>query len=167
MEEHEELNKILIRIRNRGGYEEAPDYFRTKDGKGKLITCHNCNGVASAPDRMIIPCNFCGLYWHLDCLETPMAKEPHAARQWRCPAHVDDIMDVLPAKLGTAHRWRRLKGAVAIVPTIPRGTRNDGHIEIEESPIVDDETKGFYEESQFGSVYKLPEEGLKLDFISK
>jgi hypothetical protein len=76
-------------------------------------------------------------------------------------------MDVLPAKLGPAHRWRKLKGAVSITPTIPRGSRNNGHIEIEESPSDDDETRGFYDDTQFGTVYRLPEEGLKLDFISK
>jgi hypothetical protein len=155
---------ILMISRNRAGYDEAPDYFRTRDNKGKLIVCHKCNGTASAPGRMIIPCSFCSLYWHLDCLEFPMAKEPHVARQWRCPAHVNDIMDVLPAKLGPAHRWRKLKGAVPIVPTIPRGSKNNGHIEIEESASVDDE---FFEESQFGTVHKLPELGVKLDFISK
>lgn len=95
-----------------------------------------------------------------------MSKEPSAERKWRCPAHVDDLMDLLPAKLGPAHRYRKIKGAPAITPSFARGTRNNGHIEIENTP-TDDEDDGFYESKQFGSVYKLPEMGLKLDFISK
>jgi hypothetical protein len=158
---------LLTRDRNRGGYDETPDYFKLKDTKGKPILCHQCNGSASIPDRKIIACSFCGLYWHLDCLPNPLAKEPPAVKQWRCPAHVDDLMAVLPAKLGPAHRYRKIKNAPPIVPAFSRGTRNNGHIEIENSPEDTEEPKGFYEETQFGTVYKLSEEGLKLDFISK
>jgi hypothetical protein len=100
---------------------------------------------------MIIPCSFCGLYWHLDCLPNPLAKEPSPGRQWRCPAHVDDLLLQVPSTLAPAHRFRRIKG----------------YIEIESEPSEDEEEQGFYEQREYGHVYKLPEQGIKLDFISK
>ena len=51
-------------------------------------------------------------------------------------------------------------------PTFPRGFKNDGHIEVELDPS-DDEDVGFYDQKEYGKVYKLPEEGIKLDFISR
>ncbi|KAL2064428.1 hypothetical protein VTL71DRAFT_4922 [Oculimacula yallundae] len=152
---------------NKAGWEEAPDYFRKKDAKGKIILCHRCNGEASTPNRMIIPCSFCGIYWHLDCLDVPLAKEPGAGRQWRCPAHVDDLLAILPATLGPAHRFRKIKGASVIKPAVTRGLKNNGHIEIENDPSEDEEEQGFYELREFGHVYKLPESSIKLDFISR
>jgi hypothetical protein len=157
----------LTAIRNRSGYDEAPDFFRLRDSKGKPIFCHECHGSASAPSRMIIPCTFCGLYWHLDCLPVPLAKEPGPGRQWRCPAHVDDLLAILPATLAPAHRFRKIKGASAIKPAFTRGVRNNGYIEIENEPSEDEEEQGFYEQREYGHVYRLPEKGIKLDFISK
>lgn len=151
----------------RGGWDEAPDYYRLKDGKGKAILCHECHGAASHPNRMIISCSFCGLNWHLDCLPNPLAKEPSQGRQWRCPAHVDDLLAQVPATLAPAHRFRRIKGASAIKPAISRGIKNNGYIEIETEPSEDEEEQGFYEQREYGHVYKLPEQGIKLDFISK
>jgi hypothetical protein len=51
-------------------------------------------------------------------------------------------------------------------PTFPRGFKNDGHIEVELAPS-DDEDEGFFDQKEYGKVYKLPEEGIKLDFISR
>lgn len=76
-------------------------------------------------------------------------------------------MDVLPAKLGPAHRLRKIKDSQPIAPSFPRGSRNYGNIEIENDPSDEEEDSGFFEESSFGKVYKLPEQGLKLDFIAK
>jgi hypothetical protein len=157
------------RNRNRGGYaqEEIPDYFRLRDAKGKIVLCHKCHGAASAPDRAIIPCSFCGLYWHMDCLDNPMAKEPLPSRSWRCPAHVDDLLAILPANLGPAHRRRKIKGQSVIKPVLSRGLKNFGDIEIENEPTDDEEETGFFEQKEYGRIYKLPERGIKLDFIAQ
>jgi hypothetical protein len=85
---------------------------------------------------------------------------------------VDDLLSILPAQLGPAHRWRKIKGAAPLVPTVQTNTRsyarNNGHVEIDPSPDDGAEEKtGFFEETQYGRTYKLPEEGVKLDFISK
>jgi hypothetical protein len=95
----------------------------------------------------------------LDCLDTPMAKEPAPGRPFRCPAHIDD--------LGPAHRRRKIKGASVIKPAISRGIVNNGDIEIENDPTDDEEELGFYEQREYGHTYKLPELGIKLDFISQ
>ncbi len=93
-----------------------------------------------------------------------MAREPGVGRQWRCPAHVDDL---LSSTLGPAHKFRRIKGASAIKPAFTRGMRNNGHIEIEYEPSEDEQEQGFFEQKEYGHVYKLPEMGIKLDFINK
>ncbi|RFU26877.1 hypothetical protein B7463_g9475, partial [Scytalidium lignicola] len=152
--------------RNRNGYEETPDLFRVKDSKGNPILCHQCNHSASHPDKAIILCGFCTLAWHLDCLDPPLSKEPPTGKQWKCPCHVDDLLAVVPGSLGPAHRFRQIKGASAIRPAIPRGVKNNGHIDIE-NELSDNEDQGFYEHREYGHVYKLPELGIKLDFISQ
>lgn len=68
--------------------------------------------------------------------------------------------------LAPAHRFRKLKGTAVIRPAIQRGTRNNGHIEIENEASADEEDV-FYEHHEFDKVYKLSDRALKLDFISK
>lgn len=152
-------------IRNRNGYDEPPDYLKQRDAKGDLILCHNCK-EGPGTKRSIITCSFCSAPWHLDCLNPPLANPPHPSRQWRCPLHVNDLLVELPSALGPAHRFRRIKGTTAIKPDIARGTKNNGHIEVD-LDSTDDEDEGFFDRKEFGHVYKLPEEGIKLDFISK
>jgi hypothetical protein len=96
-----------------------------------------------------------------------MAKEPAPGKPWKCPAHVDDLLSTLPGILAPAHRYRRVKGRPAIKPAISRGTRNNGHIEIENEPTDDEEEQGFFRYEDPLGVYKLPEMGIKLDFISQ
>jgi hypothetical protein len=44
----------------------------------------------SIPNRPIISCAICPLYWHLDCLEPPMTCPPPASVTWTCPIHFTD-----------------------------------------------------------------------------
>lgn len=150
--------------RRNTGYEETPDYLKLKDSKGNFILCNKCNKGAGT-SNMIIPCSYCGLNWHLDCLDPPLANPPHPGKQWRCPCHVDDLLGQVAYALGPAHRFRKIKGAAVIKPAIPRGFKNSGHIEVELAPS-DDEDEGFFD-YEFGRVYRLPEEGIKLDFITR
>jgi hypothetical protein len=138
-----------------------------RDSKGKGVFCHNCGGMASAPNRAIIPCTFCGLSWHMDCISPPMAKEPAPGRVFRCPAHVDDLLATIPLALGPTHRFRKIKGQPIIKPAISRGIKNNGHIEVELEPSDDEKDLGLYEKTEYGKVYRLPELGIKLDFVSQ
>jgi hypothetical protein len=103
----------------------------------------------------------------MDCLPVPLAREPGPGRPWRCPAHVEDVLAKLPDLLGPAHRFRKIKGASVIRPAFSRGMKNNGYIEIENEPSEDDLDQGFYVQKEYGHVYKLPEHGIKLDFITK
>ncbi|GKT46676.1 uncharacterized protein ColSpa_06857 [Colletotrichum spaethianum] len=146
------------------GYEEAPDFFKVRDADGSAVLCHNCQHPA-ADNRAILPCSQCGLYWHLDCLDPPLAIPP-VLRTWRCPMHVDDLLAELPKELAPAHRFRKIKGAPVITPAFSRGMKNNGVIEIEEEESEEEET-GWNDVKTFGRVYKLPAKGVVLDFISQ
>lgn len=157
---------VVHKPKNRAGWDEAPDYLRLKDTKGNTILCHQCH-LSAASGKLIIPCSFCSLSWHLDCLDPPMANPPPMNRLWKCPCHIDDLLATVPGTLGPAHRFRKIKGASTIKPAISRGLRNNGHIEIENALSDEEDDGGFYEQREYGHVYKLPEEGVKLDFISR
>lgn len=97
-----------------------------------------------------------------------MAKEPAFNRPWKCPAHVDDLLAWLPEALAPAHRFRKKKAEAIIRPAITRGFKNNGHIEVDLEPSDDeaDEEPKFFDQQDYGKIYKLPEQGIKLDFIA-
>ncbi|TQS39156.1 hypothetical protein Golomagni_00322 [Golovinomyces magnicellulatus] len=165
--EYEEIVATKPKATNRTGWEETPDYFRKRDNKGKPILCHSCGLQAEAPDRVIIPCSFCNLYWHLDCVDMPLAKEPAPGRLWQCQAHVDDLLRLIPSSLGPAHRFRKIKGVPLIHPEFSRGLKNHGHIEIDNDQTGEeaDSNLTFYEERPFGRIAKISEQSIKLDFL--
>jgi hypothetical protein len=141
--------------------EEAPDFFRLRDNEGNPVICHLCN-KPTAENRAIVPCSVCGLWWHIDCLDPPLAQPP-VLRTWRCPAHVDDLLVKIPGVRGPAHRFRKIKGAADITPTYSRGNVNNGWIE-----IIDDESEdesGYKDRNTFGRVQRLRATGIEKDFI--
>jgi len=96
-----------------------------------------------------------------------MAKEPNPSRPFKCPAHVDDLIMQLPMTLAPAHRYRKKKNQSPIKPAFSRGVKNDGQIEVEFEASEDEEKLGFYDQVEYGKIYKLPEKGIKLDFITQ
>jgi hypothetical protein len=153
-------------FRTRAALEEASDYLKLKDSKGNFVICHNCK-EGSDNRRPIVSCDYCSLQWHLDCLDPPLANPPSLSRRWRCPCHVDDLLSLLPEQLGPAHKFRRIKGASVIRPAIPRGVKNNGYIEIDFTMSDSENDEALSQPAEYGHVYKLPEEGIKLDFISR
>lgn len=149
--------------RKKPGYDEAPDFFKVRDADGTPVLCHVCQGPA-ADNRAIIPCSICGLYWHLDCLDPPLAIPP-VVRTWRCPAHADELLGGLPESLTPAHRFRKIKDAPVIEQAYSRGMKNNGFIEVDDDES--DEDSGWKDFTSFGRVYKLPAKGIMLDFISQ
>ena len=139
------------------------DFFKMRDNDGTVVICHDCQR-ATSDNRPIIPCSLCGLWWHIDCLDPPMAQPP-VLRTWRCPAHVDDLLDKIPGSLGPAHKFRKIKGASLIQPSFTRGNVNNGYIEV--SPDEGEDESGWKEPSSYGKIYKLSEAGIKLDFINR
>lgn len=145
--------------------EQAPDAFRLRDAEGNSAICHGCL-KGSLGNRFIIPCSLCGIFWHLDCLDPPLANPP-VLRTWKCPLHVEDLLKA-PGAIASAHRFRKIKNAPVIKPVFSRGYVNNGYIEVdpEESASEEEET-GWRDVATYGRMVRLPEKGIKLDFISR
>ncbi len=158
------MAKCVLTRRRKRGYEEAPDFFRVRDAEGHAVLCHSCNRSAEE-SRAIIPCAFCGLWWHTDCLDPPMANPP-VLRNWRCPAHADDVLSKLPSMLGPAHRFRKIKFAPTIKPSYSRGMMNNGFIEFNSEDESDDNS-GWKDVRTFGRVYRVGARGVELDFLER
>ncbi|KAI5922233.1 hypothetical protein F4810DRAFT_301852 [Camillea tinctor] len=145
--------------------DEPFDFFRIRNAEGAVL-CHHCN-KAAADNQPIIPCSVCGLNWHLECLDPPLAVPP-VPRTWRCPCHVDDILSDLPARLGPAHKYRKIKHAPPIRQTFSRGMVNNGWVEIDEDDEEEDEPDSDWREQKgFGRVFRLSATGIKKDFIAR
>ncbi|KAI9849729.1 MAG: hypothetical protein M1838_000090 [Thelocarpon superellum] len=177
--EYEEA--VTQKSRARAGYDEIPDFLKLKDAKGKYVLCFKC-GRSALNHQEIIPCDYCSLHWHLDCLDPPMANPPPRAPNgkprynWMCPNHVDHELLALDAttrsfsRVGSynggmrTHKVRRPKNAKIMDTSLRRGFVNNGLIEIENEAS---EAEAFVDTPHFGTVYRLPEKGIKLDFIDK
>ncbi|KAK0710935.1 hypothetical protein B0H67DRAFT_269147 [Lasiosphaeris hirsuta] len=162
--EYEDLVGIPKPTRKKKSDEDqVPDLFRVRDAEGNPVICHSCQ-KASNNNRGIIPCGFCGLSWHLDCLDPPLARPP-VLRTWKCPCHVDDLLAKIPGALGPAHRFRKIKGAPPIKPAFARGYANNGWIDVELDNSEDE--SGWKDVETYGRTVRLPEKGIKLDFLSR
>ncbi|KAI0869797.1 hypothetical protein GGS24DRAFT_493468 [Hypoxylon argillaceum] len=144
--------------------EEAFDFFKVRNGD-KAVLCHHCHKGAK-DNRPIIPCSVCGLNWHLECLNPPLALPP-IPRTWRCPCHVDDLLSDLAVRLAPAHKYRKIKNMPVIEQGYSRGLANNGWIEIEEDDSDDDDDTAWREGKAFGRVFRLSATGIKRDFISR
>lgn len=163
----------------RGRIEDVPDLQKLKDVKGDAILCYACD-KSSLDHRDIVPCDFCTLHWHLDCLNPPLAIPPNRGvnakfrNTWMCPNHIDhDLRHLDPIEqtgvrhegTGRTHRVRRPRKPTIIDTSLRRGFRNNGLIDVA-SDSSDD--SGFEEdEDPFGAVYRIPARGIKLDFIAR
>ena len=160
---------------NRAGFFEEPNYKESRDGKGKLMTCYQCG--KSANNRDLIPCDFCEHKWHLDCLDPPLAVPPRRRigdkvnATWRCPLHVEQDLagmgrqaEAAPGDLGRHPRPRKPKNGRPVDVSMPRGFQNNGVIEVD---FIKDEMPGIKDIAMNGGVFRLPEMGIRLDFIDR
>ena len=166
--------------RNRPGYDEIPDYTKVKDSKGNTILCYSC-GKSTQGSRQIIPCDFCGEHWHLDCLDPPLANPPargpegRKMHDWMCPLHADhelrkvDTSLLDPRTVARRVHIRRPRNAKVIETSLNRGFQNNGVIDIVEDDSDDSDSEFFEEEASHDEsiIYRLPASGIKLDFIDK
>ncbi|KAJ9667898.1 hypothetical protein H2201_002084 [Coniosporium apollinis] len=160
-------------VKNRTGWSEVVDNSRAlHDSKGSTILCTQC-GRSALDRRSLVECDYCGDYWHLDCLDPPLANPPargnkdNSRNMWMCPRHIDqDLRRLAPVGGGgRVHRVRRPRNAKIVDVALSRGFKNNGLIEIE-NESSDEE---FIEENvgEDGVVHRIPERGIKLDFIHK
>lgn len=143
--------------------DQVPDFFRIRDAEGNAAICHSCQ-KSSAPDRAIIPCSVCGIFWHLDCLDPALAYPP-VLRTWKCPLHADDLLVTRAGILGPAHKYRKIKDAPVVRPTFTRGYVNNGYVDIDLDDS--DNESGWRDVETYGRTVRLSEKGIKLDFLSR
>ncbi|KAL9112614.1 MAG: hypothetical protein Q9227_003185 [Pyrenula ochraceoflavens] len=171
---------------NRMGAFEEPDYRkpRDKDNK-KLLLCAACNRGTDDGKRELIPCDFCPARFHLDCLDPPLAVTPRRkpdnkpSSTWRCPLHTDELVKNIdqvrtaehikaiadPESLGVRRpKLRRPKDAVVKDVALSRGFPNNGLIEVE---LMPERSTRFEEIDMGGTIWRLPEKGIRQDFIDK
>ncbi|KAK1756065.1 transcriptional regulatory protein RCO1 [Echria macrotheca] len=162
--DYEDAAAAVKPARKKKNDEEAvPDFFRLRDNDGNAIICHACQ-QSSSTNRAIIPCSVCGLWWHLDCLDPPLAIPP-PLRTWKCPCHMDELLTKVPGTLAPAHRYRKIKNASVIQPAFSRGYVNNGYIEVDMQESEDE--SGWKDVETYGRTVRLPEKGIKLDFLAR
>lgn len=172
-------NPTDLLTRNRPGYsEEQPDYYRIRDSKGNLITCFKCRQSSQSahggPKRAIVTCDHCGQNWHLDCLDPPLANPPalnqngKKVHDWMCPLHADhELRHASMSQLNRSIHVRKPKAAKVRETALTRGHRNNGIIEIADDDSDASDSEFYDMEGENGTVFKLPTNGIKLDFIDR
>jgi len=103
----------------------------------------------------------------MDCIDPPLTALPPLTKKWMCPLHASHAY----------RRMRRPKHKMRTVDvSLPRGFKNWGDIEVENDPSDEEETKEGHKlledgiSSEFemnGTTHRLPEKGIKLDFLEK
>ncbi|EED12859.1 PHD finger domain protein, putative [Talaromyces stipitatus ATCC 10500] len=134
---------------------------RQFDAKGKLIVCIAC-GLSSNGTRPIIQCDYCPCYWHMDCTDPPMPippKQQNASEKtyhnWMCPNHIDHELAIVHDENGGNAAKARI-----------RRPRNPRVIDVDVLPD-DSEVEELQETETQGIVYRVSENGLKLNFLER
>jgi hypothetical protein len=117
----------------------------------------------------MLKCDFCHAYWHLDCVDPPLANPPNISLEasqrdaWRCPRHIEhdlrsgllvqndlnapdqdvEMADATPT-VRVARKLRVPKQPEYVDPSFSRGMRNNGLIEIANDSDDDTDGEGNY-----------------------
>lgn len=108
----------------------------------------------------MIQCDYCPLSWHLDCLDTPRANPPQqkagndvkAKETWRCPNHIEHDLAPVASCGGRVGRARRAR---------------DPQIVDVDVVVQDSDAERFLERDSQGTVFRVSERGLMLNFIDR
>jgi len=150
---------VPLLTNRRGGFYEDTDPLKLKDKSGEVILCYHC-GRSAIDGQMVVTCDFCSCSWHLDCLDPPLFSTPPSNKKWMCPNHAQLFLRT--KRIPKRHR--------EINVSLRRGFQNDGHIEVnnDEEDEEDLEKRTFENEFAIENIkYRLPERGIKLDFLDK
>ncbi|KAK2753259.1 hypothetical protein FQN54_007950 [Arachnomyces sp. PD_36] len=151
----EEYRHANSRIKKKSGPQDM------RDSKGKLVVCFRCRQTSDSGRRPLIHCDYCPCSWHLDCLDARThppfqkhvdKKERTINETWRCPNHVDHYLAALPGAGSRAGRVRR--------------ARDPKLVDID-VVVQDSDSESFLEHDTQGTVYRVPERGLVLNFIDR
>lgn len=86
-----------------------------------------------------------------------------------CPCHIDDLLSKVPAQLGPAHRFRKIKGSSEINYAFRRGNVNNGWIEVEDDLSEDEARRAritLRDPDTWGTKYIVSASGIRDDFIA-
>ncbi|GMM38898.1 hypothetical protein DASC09_062370 [Saccharomycopsis crataegensis] len=83
------------------------------DKDGKPMFCYKC-GESGIGGKELTKCEYCPLFWHLDCLSPPLASVKLLGTKWKCPNHND----------GLYKKKRRLKKASVLDVSVTRGFKS-------------------------------------------
>jgi len=90
-----------------------------------------------------------------------------------CPLHVDhelrrvDTRLLKPAFLTRRIHIRKPRQAQTVETALQRGLQNNGIIEIADDDSDDSDSEFYEDDRDHAMVYKMPAQGIKLDFIDK
>ncbi|KAI9359400.1 hypothetical protein BD770DRAFT_58119 [Pilaira anomala] len=157
--------------RYKNGYVEHPDYHQLKDKAGNFRCCYYCR--MTALKKPMIACDYCPLYWHLDCLTPPLAIPPNPARKWRCPNHFEhftkpkrEVKNPSATTIITTHDENRIPpcsfqyGLSILIEQELKELEDNKHINrTPKKTKTDDIIVG-----KEGTVYRLPSDPIKLNF---
>ncbi|KTW28698.1 uncharacterized protein T551_02548 [Pneumocystis jirovecii RU7] len=141
---------------------EERDPFQLEDKNGNPILCYKCSQNAMN-GKAIVSCDYCSLHWHIDCIDPPMSSIPSASRKWMCPNHAYHVTPKI----------RQPKKSRILDVCLKRGFKNNGNIEIDNTEEEEEEQKkrkkiSFDDSYIINNIrYRLPESGVKLDFLDK
>lgn len=129
--------------------------------------------------REMIQCDHCNLSWHLDCLDPPLAVAPKKSKNkgakttWMCPNHIDfelnninpnvNVSNKASPTKGRRYKVRRPKVVSIVDIALRRGFKNNGLIEIENETSDEEDLTT----KPSGQILRVPETGIKLDFIDR
>lgn len=80
---------------------------------------------------------------------------------------MDDLLLKVPAQLGPAHKFRKIKGSSEITYGFRRGNVNNGYIEVEEDESDSPPGLGMRDPKSWGRSYRVRASGVRDDFVSK
>ncbi|KAI8368713.1 hypothetical protein BD560DRAFT_131936 [Blakeslea trispora] len=160
-----------------GRYVDTAQYKRTKSldstdllkNKHGLILCYYCRKTSLK--KQMIACDYCHLYWHLDCLNPPLAASPPLTKKWRCPHHIENFIKPrrqLRNPTDVTIITHDSTPACAYQNYIDNVLDGEGSSESEEVTTVDDKEEEQQEAedlivSQEGIAYRLPAKSIQLD----
>lgn len=80
----------FMSTRNKNAILGKSDFSTLKDRHGNFIQCYHCRKTAIR--KTMIACDYCSLFWHLDCLNPPMTTPLNSTKKWKCPNHAENII---------------------------------------------------------------------------
>ncbi|KAI8062801.1 uncharacterized protein B0P05DRAFT_556142 [Gilbertella persicaria] len=134
---------------------KRPSSWENDTVKSREI-CYYCRQTGFK--KPMIACDYCSLYWHLDCLDPPMASP--STKKWRCPHHIENFIK--------PPRQQRHQTDITITQPMPSCTYQNylEHLIEEEKPSLANNPSEDVIMSRQGVVYRLPIKPIQFDFIN-